>query len=163
MKKEKKVAKKDRGMTKEDYNKSIIRSFKKLWHHGHPMFYDLIIEMCKIHEVKNKSYGIGNPLGNFMECERFGIPAWKGALVRITDKVSRIYNLTGKMNDPEYADAFKMENLEDTLIDLANYSLLCLILLREAKKKPLYKEVFQPASYDPTKEQTDCKSHQASF
>jgi len=111
-----------------------ILQFKKIWKFGHPDFYDLLVKMAEIHEVKNKSYGIGNALGNFMECQRFGIPAWKGCLVRITDKVSRVYNLADKMNDPLYADAIKMENLEDTLIDLANYSLLCLILLRERKK-----------------------------
>lgn len=139
-----KTVKAKMAMNKEEYQRGIFNDFKRVWQWGHPMFYDLIIEMCKIHEVKNKSYGIGNPLGNFMECERFGIPAWKGALVRITDKVSRIYNLTAKMDNPAYADAFKMENLEDTLIDLANYSLLCLILLREAKKKPLYAKILEP-------------------
>lgn len=133
-------------ITLEKQQEEIFKAFKKLWKYGHPMFYDLIIEMCKIHEIKNKSYGIGNPLGNFMECERFGIPAWKGCLVRITDKVTRVYNLTSKMGQPEYADALEMENLEDTLIDLANYSLLCLILLREAKKKPLLKKVFEEGS-----------------
>jgi len=112
----------------------IIKEFKKLWLYGHPGFYDLLIKMAEIHEIKNKGYGIGNPLGNFKESERFGIPAWKGCLVRMTDKVSRIYNLVQKMNDPEYADAVKMENLEDTLIDLANYSLLCILLLREKKE-----------------------------
>lgn len=144
----------------EDYNERVMKNFKAIWHYGHPMFYDLIIEMCKIHEVKNKSYGIGNPLGNFMECERFGIPAWKGALVRITDKVSRIYNLTSKLGNPEYADAFKMENLEDTLLDLANYSLLCLILLREAKKKRVFKEVLDSSSED---KEACCESAPTSY
>jgi len=128
-------------MKKGEKPESIVEAFKRLFCYGHPMFYDLIVEMCKIHEVKNQSYGIGNPLGNFMECERFGIPAWKGCLVRISDKVSRIYNLTDKITNPEYVDAFKMENLEDTLLDLANYSLLCLILLREAKKKAVLKKI----------------------
>ena len=113
----------------------IEKEFKEYWKYGHPMFYELILQMCKIHEIKNKGYGIGNPLGNFMECERFNIPAWKGCLVRMTDKYSRICNLVAKMDNPEYQDAIKMENLEDTLIDLANYSLLCIILLREYNEK----------------------------
>jgi len=116
---------------------NIKEEFKKYWKNkfGHPMFYELIWQMCEIHSIKNKGYGIGNPLGNFMECERFNIPAWKGCLVRITDKYSRICNLVAKMDNPEYKDAIKMENLEDTLIDLANYSLLCIILLREYNEK----------------------------
>lgn len=114
----------------------IKEQFKKIWKHGHPQFFDLLIKMAEIHEIKNKGYGIGNPLGNFLESERFGIPAWKGCLVRLSDKVSRLYNLTAKMDDPNYADAVKMESIEDTLIDLANYSLLCLILFKERKDKP---------------------------
>jgi hypothetical protein len=90
--------------------------------------------MAEIHSIKNKGYAGGNALGNFMESERFGVEAWKGCLVRISDKVSRIYNLTKRMDDPEFQDAIKMEGLEDTLIDLANYSLLCMILLREREK-----------------------------
>jgi len=108
----------------------IIEEFKSLWKYGHPEFYDLIIKMCEIHSIKNKGYGLGDPLGNFMESKRFGVEPWKGALVRLSDKVSRLYNLAAKKDNPEYADAVKMESLEDTLIDLANYALLCLILLR---------------------------------
>jgi len=108
--------------------------FKKIWKFGHPEFYDLIIKMAEIHEIKNKSYGIGNPLGNFQESERFGLPAWKGCMVRMSEG-SRLCNLVVKLDNPEYQDTVKMESLEDTLIDLANYSLLCLILLKESKKK----------------------------
>ena len=117
-------------MSKEKREK-VLKEFKSLWKYGHPLFYDLIIKMCEIHEIKNKGYGLGNPLGNFMESRRFGVPPWKGCIVRISDKVSRLYNLASKLDDPEYSDAVKMESLEDTLIDLANYSLLCIILLRE--------------------------------
>ena len=123
----------DENSLRED-DRDLRERIRKRFPFGHPAFYDLTWEMCSIHSLKNKGYGGTNPLGNFMECERFGIPAWKGCLVRMTDKVSRIYNLVQKMNDPEYADAVKMENLEDTLIDLANYSLLCILLLREKKE-----------------------------
>jgi hypothetical protein len=119
-------AKTDREKAKQD--------FKAIWLFGHPEFYELIWKMCEIHEIKNKGYGIGNPLGNFMECERFGVEAWKGCMVRMSDKISRLYNLTSKLDDPVYKDAVKLEGLEDTLIDLANYSILCLILLKQRKK-----------------------------
>jgi len=109
--------------------------FKKIWKYGHPEFYDLILKMAEIHEIKNKGYGIGNPLGNFAESERFGISAWKGCMVRMSDKWSRLCNMAAKIDNPEYQDAVKMESLEDTLIDLACYSLLCLILLKESKKQ----------------------------
>jgi len=115
----------------EEQRERVFKEFKSLWRYGHPTFYELVIRMCEIHEIKNKGYGLGNPLGNFMESKRFGVPPWKGCLVRISDKVSRLYNLASKKDDPEFSDAVKMESLEDTLIDLANYCLLCIILLRE--------------------------------
>jgi len=112
----------------------LKEQFLKVWKFGHPQFYKIIWRMCEIHEIKNKGYGAGDPLGNFRESERFGIPAWKGALVRLSDKVTRIYNLAYKYDRPEYSDALFMESLEDTLLDLANYSILCLILLKESKE-----------------------------
>lgn len=121
--------------TNEEKKERILKEFKEIWTYGHKDFYDLLIKMAEIHEIKNKGYGIGNPLGNFMESERLGVPAWKGCLVRITDKYSRLCNLAKKIDDPEYKDAIKMENLEDTLIDLANYSILCIILLNERNKR----------------------------
>jgi hypothetical protein len=52
----------------------------------------------------------------------------------MSDKYSRLCNLAAKIDSPEYQDAIRLENLEDTLIDLANYSLLCIILLRRRKQ-----------------------------
>lgn len=111
----------------------VYKQFKSLFKFGHPEFYNLLIRMAEIHEIKNKGYGIGDPLGNFRECERFGIPAYKGCLVRMSDKVTRIYNLVKKLDDPAYQDAIKMESIEDTLLDLANYAILCIILFRERR------------------------------
>ena len=111
----------------------IFDLFKKQFKYGHPEFYNLIIRMCEIHEIKNKGYGLGDPLGNFRLCEKIGIPAWKGCFVRMGDKWARLTNLIRKQGEEEYQDAIKMESIEDTLIDLANYCLLCLILLREEK------------------------------
>jgi len=58
------------------------------------------------------------------------MPAWKGGLVRITDKVARLFSFARKESYE-----VKDENFEDTLIDLANYSVLTLILYREWKNK----------------------------
>jgi hypothetical protein len=61
-----------------------------------------------------------------------GIPAWKGVLVRISDKFSRLCAFarqeTLKVSD---------ENIEDTLIDLANYCLICVLLYKELKDDPV--------------------------
>jgi len=92
-----------------------------------PKFKTLLEEIEKLHDSKNHDYTPdADPLANLRRCEAFGIPAWKGVLVRLTDKASRIEQLaSGK--------APKHESLRDSLIDQAVYSLLAVILLDEAK------------------------------
>lgn len=97
---------------------------------GHSRFYELLWEIAEIHGRKNKDYaGTEHPLSNLKESERFGIPAWKGTLVRMSDKWDRIVNLA-KHNNP----AVKSESITDTLMDLAVYSLLAIILFEEHEK-----------------------------
>lgn len=91
-----------------------------------PKFYALLDKIKALHDKKNNDYATGqDPFSNFRECEKLGIPAWKGCLVRMGDKWARINNLVGKQanNEP----------IEDSLLDLAVYSTICL-LLREEKK-----------------------------
>jgi hypothetical protein len=93
----------------------------------HPKFHALVDEILALHESKNSDYAMdADPLSNLRRCEAFGIPAWKGVLVRLTDKASRIEQLAN-------GKAPKHESLRDSLIDQAVYSLLCVVLLDEAK------------------------------
>ena len=94
------------------------------------MFHELLDKMRDIHNRKNADYGAGKQLGNFMEAEEFGVEAWRGALIRLTDKYSRIKSLANRANQ---VGEVKDESFEDTLIDLANYALLTLVLYKEAK------------------------------
>jgi hypothetical protein len=101
---------------------------------GHPRFYELIDEICELHARKNADYAkTDDPLSNFRQAEGFGIPAWKGVLVRMSDKWSRIQELSNGKTPQN-------ESLRDSLIDLAVYSLLTLILTEEdgamTKSKP---------------------------
>lgn len=50
--------------------------------------------------------------------------ALNGLRVRIHDKIARINNLIDKGSEPEY------ESLEDSFKDLANYSIIALLVLR---------------------------------
>lgn len=98
---------------------------------GHPRFYQLLEEMKRIHDRKNSDYSKkGDPLSNFRLVEEIGMPAWLGVLVRITDKYSRIVQLANKALSDEEA-AVKDESIRDTLIDLANYCVLCVILFEQ--------------------------------
>jgi len=100
-------------------------------YHGHPRFHQLIKSMGEIHSRKSHDYaGTQDPFSNFRRCEELGVPAWKGALIRLTDKLSRIIHVT-KQGKSEVKD----EKITDTFIDLANYALICLILYEETKNK----------------------------
>lgn len=93
-----------------------------------PAFADLIEEIKRLHESKNHDYAQdADPLSNLRRSEAFGVPAWKGVLVRLTDKWSRIEQLASGKTP-------KHESLRDSLIDNAVYSLLAIILLDEQKK-----------------------------
>lgn len=93
---------------------------------GHPRFYQLLEEIADLHARKNANYSKDNdPLSNLRMCESFGVPAWIGVLIRMGDKWSRIQELAkGK---PDLVG----ENIQDTLQDLAVYSLLAIVLLEE--------------------------------
>jgi hypothetical protein len=91
-------------------------------------FYDLCDRLKDMHRLKSTDYGCPSgtdPLANIRNGARFvGIPAWKGAMVRLSDKVTRLatFNATGSLT---------FEGVEDNLIDLASYALLSLLLYRE--------------------------------
>ena len=91
-------------------------------------FFDLCDALKEMHRRKSSDYGCPSgtdPLANIRNGAKFvGIPSWKGAMVRLSDKVTRLasYNVTGRLEN---------ESLEDNLFDLASYSLLALLLHRE--------------------------------
>jgi hypothetical protein len=91
-------------------------------------FFDLCDSLKEMHRRKSRDYGCPSgedPLANIRNGARFvGIPSWKGAMVRLSDKVTRLaaYNATGRLEN---------ESLEDNLFDLASYALLALLLHRE--------------------------------
>ena len=94
-------------------------------------FFDLCDQLKEMHRRKSRDYGCPtgeDPLANIRNGARFvGIPSWKGAMVRLSDKVTRLaaYNATGRLEN---------ESLEDNLFDLASYSLLALLLHREDQR-----------------------------
>jgi hypothetical protein len=93
-------------------------------------FFDLCDSLKEMHRRKSRDYGCPSgedPLANIRNGAKFvGIPSWKGAMVRLSDKVTRLaaYNATGRLEN---------ESLEDNLFDLASYALLALLLHREGR------------------------------
>jgi len=94
----------------------------------HPRFLELLDEMKKIHLAKDHDYAGEVPFSNFYKSKSFGVEPWVGAMVRMSDKWSRLCNLATK--EPAVVE----ESFDDTLIDLANYALICYILREDAKK-----------------------------
>ena len=91
-------------------------------------FFDLCDSLKAMHRSKSHDYGCPtgtDPLANIRNGAKFvGIPAWKGAMVRLSDKVTRLasFNATGRLHN---------EGVVDNLLDLASYSLLALLLFQE--------------------------------
>jgi len=97
--------------------------------HGHPKFYEFLMQMAEVHSRKNHDYaGDADPLKNLRSAERIGLAPFVGVLVRLQDKWSRLeqFQKSGTL-------LVKDESVIDTLIDNANYSILAAILLLEAK------------------------------
>ena len=98
--------------------------------YGHKRFYELLAEISDLHSRKNHDYaGTEDPLANFKECERMGLPAYRGCFLRIQDKYMRILNFLKAGNL-----TVKMESVKDTLQDLAVYSLIMIILYEESQE-----------------------------
>jgi hypothetical protein len=82
--------------------------------------------------AKNHDYSGSNadPFGNIKMVEQMEIcSAEVGLLTRMSDKFSRIKTLIKLQSSGKVKD----ESIEDTLIDLANYSLILAALLRSRK------------------------------
>ena len=95
---------------------------------GSSRFYELIEEITDLHDRKNSNYSRDDdPLSNFKEAQELGVEPWRGALIRMSDKWSRLKELSkGKPDEVG-------ESMEDTLKDLAVYSLLTIVLYETRK------------------------------
>ena len=99
-------------------------------------FYELLEIMKNPHDAKRHDYAnTDDVFANFRTCEQAGIPAWKGCCVRIGDKFSRIMGFAKKEKLK-----VKDESIKDTLIDMANYALIALILYEEEQEYGVDKE-----------------------
>lgn len=94
-------------------------------------FYQLLDEMKSLHDKKRHDYAQeADPFANFRLSELGGIDAWKGIAVRLGDKYSRLMSFIDKGELK-----FKEENIKDTFLDTAIYSLIGLILYEESREK----------------------------
>lgn len=86
----------------------------------------ILEEMREMHRKKAADYGGNTGTDNLRASAEFGIAPWLGAVLRMNDKVTRIKSLTknGRLEN---------ESLEDSLMDIAAYAILSLVLYREGQ------------------------------
>lgn len=98
----------------------------------HPLsnrFHELLGEIGDLHDRKGADYGSPeDPFLNIRQGHEFGIEPWKNSMSRAGDKMVRIkqFAKTGKLEN---------ESVKDSLLDLASYSIIALILLEEENGK----------------------------
>jgi len=109
---------------------SPIPEIEDGFHPASRRFFALCEELKTMHRRKSSDYGCpGDPLANIRNGATFvGISPWRAAMVRLSDKVTRIatHNRTGSL---------QFESVADSLLDLASYSLLALLLYEEEEGK----------------------------
>jgi len=92
---------------------------------GHPMFFQVLEELGAMHEKKGSDYGTDDdPLANVRASVDWGVPDWVGTLIRANDKVIRLQAAAK-------GSKLKNEGIEDSLLDLASYAIIALVLYRE--------------------------------
>lgn len=103
-------------------------------------------ELLKIHETvltrsreimakKNHDYSKEGALGNFFVAESLqACSAENGIIVRMGDKLSRLVSVLSKGN------LVKDEALEDTILDIVNYSVLLIAVIQDKRRKLLTAE-----------------------
>lgn len=88
-------------------------------------FYSVLDEIKELHDRKQADYGRpADPFANVRASEDWGVPAWVGTLIRATDKMRRLQTAA-------QGSTLQNEGIEDSLLDLATYSLIALVLYRE--------------------------------
>jgi hypothetical protein len=108
---------------------AVLPSSIEVHQSAHPSsqaFFDLCDKLKALHASKSLDYGSEtDPLANIRDGAEFvGIEPWRGAMVRLSDKVTRLrtYCRTGRLEH---------ESVTDNLMDLASYSLLALLMHQE--------------------------------
>jgi hypothetical protein len=111
-----------------------LEAMKVLCPHGHPDFYEALVDMGIVHSEKNYDYaGDGDPLGNFKRVAKIvesiigpdNGPA-KVAVIYVAKQFDAVVDMLA------HGRTAKVESLDDKLQDLSIYSQLARIALRES-------------------------------
>ena len=94
-------------------------------HRATERFHRIVQEIADLHDRKAQDYGTDeDPLNNVRAATAWGMPAWVGAMVRLTDKVKRLQALRTK-------GSLANESAIDSFRDIAVYAIIAEILFEE--------------------------------
>lgn len=110
-----------------DTASEVFETIRKLFPFGDPRYYKNLLKRAQTHNDKNADYSgrTGDHFKNFRPAERYGVPAFIGALIRLSDKEERKTNVL--MN----GNTVKDESFLDTLQDEAVYADIVSILYED--------------------------------
>jgi len=94
-------------------------------HPNSQRFHDILDELALLHDRKQADYGRDDdPFANVRASSDWGTSGWVGAMIRATDKLRRLqaYVRNGRLEN---------EGVEDSLRDLAVYSVIALVLFEQ--------------------------------
>jgi hypothetical protein len=112
-------------------------------------FMEVVEEIVAMHLKKQADYGrTGDPFANVRASADFGVDAWKGCMIRANDKMRRIQSFAIK-------GSLENESLEDSLLDLAVYSIIALVLRREQVAKENFDTLMENLPLVELEEPTD--------
>jgi hypothetical protein len=117
------------GLTQDELDEALERlAGDGITHEQRPgslPFLELLEELRQLHYEKTASYGgAADPFENVTASAKCGVEPWRRALCDLSDCVVRMQ---------KYANGQPVD-YENALIDAANWSLICLLKLREAKR-----------------------------
>jgi len=117
------------GLTQDELDEALERlAGDGITHEQRPgslAFLELLEELRQLHYEKTASYGgTTDPFENVTASAKCGVEPWRRALCDLSDCVVRMQ---------KYANGQPVD-YENALIDAANWSLICLLKLREAKR-----------------------------
>ncbi len=96
---------------------------------GNPEFEGVIEEVLAMHRRKGADYGTKDDFfANVSASKDWGISPWIGAMMRANDKVVRLQSAAR-------GSTLQNEGIEDSLLDIATYSIIALCLLRREGKR----------------------------
>lgn len=123
--------------------KEIEKVFKEIWQYGDPRFYEIIIELCQLHNDKNKHYATkDDPLQNFWRVASWatkykllskGWEPLKVCLLYSMKQTDAVMKLVGEANPELIEGEGDIEGIGGRLDDIAVYSMLARVIYEKIK------------------------------